>query len=92
MVSLADLTKTSGLDGVVCSPQEISVLRARLGSDFTLVTPGIRPAGSEKGDQKRIMTPKDALAEGSSYLVIGRPITQSANPAQAAAEIFASLA
>lgn len=92
VVSLADLAKTSGLDGVVCSPQEISVLRARLGSDFTLVTPGIRPAGSEKGDQKRIMTPKDALAGGSSYLVIGRPITQSANPAQAAAEIFASLA
>lgn len=91
VLNLADLAKESRLDGIVCSPREISAIRARVGTDFTLVTPGIRPLGSEKGDQKRVMTPKEALQEGSNYLVIGRPITQSDNPAQAAAEIFASL-
>lgn len=91
VLNLADLANTSGLDGIVCSPREISAIRARVGSEFTLVTPGIRPAGSDKGDQKRIMTPSDALQEGSNYLVIGRPITQSDNPAQAAADIFAAL-
>ncbi|MDG1286846.1 MAG: orotidine-5'-phosphate decarboxylase [Rickettsiales bacterium] len=91
VLDLADLAKDSGLDGIVCSPREISALRARIGSDFTLVTPGIRPSGSAKGDQKRIMTPKDAVDEGSNYLVIGRPIAQNAEPAQAAADIFASI-
>ncbi len=91
VLDLADLAKENGLDGIVCSPREISAIRARIGSDFTLVTPGIRPAGSDKGDQKRIMMPKDAMLEGSNYLVIGRPITQNAEPAQAAADIFASL-
>ncbi len=91
VLNLTDLANDSGLDGIVCSPREISAIRARVGSEFTLVTPGIRPSGSDKGDQKRIMTPKEAVVEGSNYLVIGRPITQSDNPAQAAADIFASL-
>lgn len=88
---LADLANESGLDGIVCSPREISDIRARIGSEFTLVTPGIRPAGYDKGDQKRIMTPKDAVSQGSNYLVIGRPITQADDPAKVAADIFASL-
>jgi len=79
---LAKLAQQSGLDGVVCSAQEASTLRAQLHKDFLLVTPGIRLANGEKGDQKRIMTPKDALAAGSDYLVIGRPITQAKNRVQ----------
>ncbi len=77
---LANLAKESGLDGVVCSAQEASCLKQSLGDDFKLITPGIRPAGSDIGDQKRIMTPKKAIEAGSDYLVIGRPITQSENP------------
>ncbi len=88
---LAKLTKASGLDGVVCSAQEVSMLREEIGQDFCLVTPGIRPAGSDVNDQKRIMTPKDALDSGSSYLVIGRPITQAENPVQALEEINSSI-
>ena len=80
VMRLARLAKDSGLDGVVCSPQEVSVLREELGLGFALVTPGIRPAGSDKGDQKRIMTPAEAVRSGSDYLVIGRPITQADNP------------
>jgi len=88
---LAILTKSSGLDGVVCSSHEAKELKALLGVDFKLVTPGIRPAGSDAGDQRRIMTPKQALDAGSDYLVIGRPITQAENPAQVLSEINASL-
>ncbi len=77
---LAQLTKEAGCDGVVCSAQEASILRQLCGADFKLVTPGIRPAGSEQGDQSRIMTPEAAVAAGSDYLVIGRPITRSADP------------
>lgn len=77
---LAALTRASGLDGVVCSAREAAALRAALGEDFLLVTPGIRPGGSEKGDQRRVMTPGEAMAAGSSYLVIGRPVTQAADP------------
>jgi len=80
VVKLAMLTKDSGLDGVVCSAKEVSVLRNSLGNDFLLVTPGIRPVGSDLTDQKRVMTPADAISAGSSYLVIGRPITQSDSP------------
>ena len=83
VVRLAKLTQLAGLDGVVCSAQESALLRAELGDDFLLVTPGIRPADSEKGDQRRIATPVSAMGAGSSYLVIGRPITQSANPLEA---------
>lgn len=88
---LAALTQDSGLDGVVCSAQEVEVIRDVCGSDFLTVTPGIRPAGSEVGDQRRIMTPPQALAAGVSYMVIGRPITQAADPAAACAEILKSL-
>jgi orotidine-5'-phosphate decarboxylase len=89
---LAQLTADSGLDGVVCSAQEASLLKGLLGPDFCLVTPGIRPAGSAAGDQRRVMTPRAALEAGSDYLVIGRPITQADDPAQIVAEINASLA
>jgi len=88
---LAELAQTSGLDGVVCSPHEIAALRQQCGPDFTLVVPGIRPAGSASGDQKRVMTPKKALGQGADYLVIGRPITEAADPKAAADAIFASL-
>jgi orotidine-5'-phosphate decarboxylase len=80
VIHLAKLAKQAGLDGVVCSAQEAQQLKVQLGSDFKLVTPGIRPAGSDAGDQKRIMTPQQAIAAGSDYLVIGRPITQAADP------------
>jgi len=84
---LAKLAKDSGLDGVVCSAQEASILKQTLGKDFKLVTPGIRPAGADKGDQKRVMTPREAIDAGSDYLVIGRPITQSQNPQATLIEI-----
>ncbi|ROQ27417.1 orotidine-5'-phosphate decarboxylase [Gallaecimonas pentaromativorans] len=77
---LASLTQAAGLDGVVCSAKEAPQLKATLGQDFKLVTPGIRPAGSDAGDQRRVLTPKEALAAGSDYLVIGRPITQADDP------------
>jgi len=79
-LKLAVLTKDSGLDGIVCSAQEAPVMRNNLGDKFVLVSPGIRPAGSQADDQRRIMTPVDALKAGSNYLVIGRPITKSDNP------------
>ena len=88
---LAKLTKDSGLDGVVCSAQEAKMLREALGSEFALVTPGIRPEGSSADDQKRIVTPKQAMLDGATHLVIGRPITQSANPCQMLKDILATL-
>lgn len=87
VVRMAQLAKTSGLDGVVCSPFEITAIRAACGPDFTLVVPGIRPAGSAKGDQKRVMTPAEALAKGADYIVIGRPITEADDPVMAAKNI-----
>ncbi|WP_068714139.1 orotidine-5'-phosphate decarboxylase [Vibrio tritonius] len=92
VITLATLTKNAGLDGVVCSAQEASLLKGELGKDFKLVTPGIRPAGSAAGDQRRIMTPYDAVQAGSDYLVIGRPITQAENPSQVLLDINATLA
>ena len=89
---LAALTQESGLDGVVCSPREIAVLRRDCGPDFRLVVPGVRPAYAERGDQKRVMTPAEALAAGADYLVIGRPITAAPDPAEAARRIAAELA
>lgn len=80
VLNLAKLTQQAGLDGVVCSALEAQMLRSNLGSEFCLVTPGIRPANASKDDQSRIVTPADALALGSSYLVIGRPITQANDP------------
>ncbi len=92
VIRLATLTKNSGLDGVVCSAQEASMLKSKLGQEFKLVTPGIRPAGSDAGDQRRIMTPVQAVQAGSDYLVIGRPITQAADPSAVLAEINRTLA
>jgi len=77
---LADLAKQSGMDGVVCSAQETSAIREQLGDDFLLVTPGIRMPGDDAGDQRRVVTPHDALANGSSYLVMGRSITGATDP------------
>lgn len=88
---LAGLTQQCGLDGVVCSAQEAVRFKAAFGQQFKLVTPGIRPQGSEVGDQRRIMTPQQALAAGVDYMVIGRPVTQSADPAQTLRDINASL-
>lgn len=78
---LARMAKNCGLDGVVCSGNEVQRFRMRLGSEFKLITPGIRPIGFAADDQKRIMTPQRALAAGADYLVIGRPITTAADPA-----------
>ncbi|MEH6627104.1 MAG: orotidine-5'-phosphate decarboxylase [Motiliproteus sp.] len=89
--NLAKLTQSSGLDGVVCSAQEVSALRTIVGQEFKLVTPGIRPADASIGDQKRIMTPADAIQAGSDYLVIGRPITQSEHPVAVMEKICAEL-
>lgn len=91
VLRLARLAESSGLDGVVCSPQEVATLREIVADDFRLVTPGVRPAGSAAGDQKRITTPEDAIRQGSSYLVVGRPITQAADPLAALAAINASV-
>ncbi len=88
---LARLTHAAGLDGVVCSAQEAAMLRAALDPEFKLVTPGIRPEGSEANDQKRIMTPVAALNAGVDYMVIGRPITQALDPNQALMDILATL-
>jgi orotidine-5'-phosphate decarboxylase len=88
---LAELAKDAGLDGVVCSAQEASVLKKSLGQNFKLITPGIRPEGSAKGDQKRVMTPKQAIVAGSDYLVIGRPITQADDPQATLIEINDSI-
>jgi orotidine-5'-phosphate decarboxylase len=98
VLKLAKLTQQAGLHGVVCSAQEAPMLRAQLGSEFCLVTPGIRPAlansqaSVNQDDQARVVTPADALANGASYLVIGRPITQAAKPLQALEAIIATCA
>lgn len=91
VLRLAKLAEQSGLDGVVCSAQEATKLRAQHDEHFQLVTPGIRPANSDTGDQHRTMTPKAALAAGSNYLVIGRPITAAADPMVALEAIEKSL-
>jgi orotidine-5'-phosphate decarboxylase len=87
VLRLAQLASDAGLDGVVCSAHEVTMLRDNLGGEFKLVTPGIRPDGSNNDDQKRVMTPGQAISAGSDYLVIGRPITQAADPAQALKDI-----
>ena len=89
---LASLTQQAGLDGVVCSAQEALLLKDKLGKEFKLITPGIRPAGSSLDDQKRVMTPKEAIDVGVDYLVIGRPITKANDPQQVLQEINATLA
>ena len=92
VIRLAHLTQRAGLDGVVCSPQEVEILRRNCGENFLLVTPGIRPIGADFGDQRRVMTPAAAIRSGSDYLVIGRPITQAENPAEVLKAINASIA
>jgi len=87
VLRLATLARDSGLDGVVCSAQEAALLRREFGGDFCLVTPGIRPADAAADDQSRIMTPRAALENGASYLVIGRPITRAVDPLRALQEI-----
>jgi orotidine-5'-phosphate decarboxylase len=88
---LAALVKKSGLDGVVCSAHELATVRAACGTDFLTIVPGIRPAGAAVGDQKRVMTPKQAVAAGADILVIGRPITAAPDPAEAAKAIAEEL-
>jgi orotidine-5'-phosphate decarboxylase len=92
VLRLAELAQTSRLDGVICSPHEIAILRHRCGSDFKLVVPGIRPQGSAADDQKRTMSPHEAAALGADALVIGRPITAARDPRAAAQAINAEIA
>lgn len=87
VVRLAQLAESAGMDGVVCSPREVTALRASVASSFKLITPGVRPTGTAVGDQKRITTPEDAIRLGASYLVVGRPITQANDPPAALANI-----
>ena len=89
---LAALAITNGCHGVVASAHEAAVLRAELGDDFLIVTPGVRPTGVEHGDQARVVTPAEAMASGASYIVVGRPITEAENPAEEAREILAQMA
>ena len=91
VLRLAHLTQRAGLDGVVCSPQEVEILRNACGAEFKLVTPGIRPIGADFGDQRRVMTPTAAVRAGSDYLVIGRPITKADNPVEVLRSINASI-
>ena len=83
VLRLAGLAKKSGMDGIVCSAQEIEIVRRELGAGFVIVTPGIRPAWAAAQDQKRIMTPSQAIQKGSDYLVVGRPVTQATSPQEA---------
>jgi orotidine-5'-phosphate decarboxylase len=89
---LAILAKESGLDGIVCSPEEIETIRAACGGDFLLVVPGVRPRGEAAGDQRRVATPSDAIRAGADLLVVGRPITGASDPAAAARAIVAEIA
>lgn len=92
VVRLAQLARDNGMDGVICSPEEVVVLRAAMPSDFILMVPGIRPAWAATNDQKRVMTPREACDAGANFLVIGRPITKAENPAAAARRIAGELA
>jgi orotidine-5'-phosphate decarboxylase len=89
---LASQSVAAGARAIVCSPQEVAGVRAEVGPDVVLITPGVRPAGSDAGDQKRIATPEQALTDGANLLVIGRPITAAANIAEAAATIASNIA
>jgi len=91
VLRLARMAMDSGADGLVCSPREVSLIRDALGEGPLLVVPGIRPAGSAADDQARIATPEDAIAAGADWIVVGRPITEAADPAAAARAITASL-
>src|SRR5690606_172272 len=89
---LAALAVGAGARAVVCSPQEVAAVRAAVGSDVVLITPGVRPAGAAVGDQRRVATPEQAIADGADLLVVGRPITGAPDPAAAAAALAAGLA
>ena len=89
--NLAKLTKESGLSGVVCSSEEIKIVRKSCGKNFKIIVPGIRPEGFSNNDQKRVMTPKEAIILGADHLVIGRPITESKDPKNTAIEIVNSI-
>jgi orotidine-5'-phosphate decarboxylase len=91
VLRLASLSVAAGAQGLVCSPREVSAVRSEVGPDVTLITPGVRPAGSEVHDQARVATPEEALLAGADLLVIGRPITRASDPGAAAAAIAASL-
>jgi len=91
VVKMAQLTKSSGLDGIVCSSKEIEIIRQSCGASFETMVPGIRPQGSNAQDQKRIMTPQEAITKGATNIVIGRPITGAPDPAKAAQDIIESL-
>jgi orotidine-5'-phosphate decarboxylase len=92
VLRLARLALGCGIDGLVCSADETSTLRHELGAAPFLVVPGIRPAGTDRGDQRRVATPREAIARGASLLVVGRPITQAACPADAARAVLAEIA
>lgn len=91
-LQMALLAQETGIDGAVCSPQEVSQLRQVCGSDFLLVCPGVRPTWAEAGDQRRVMTPVSAIKAGADYLVIGRPITTASNPVEAWEKVCQELA
>ncbi len=91
VLRLARLAREAGLDGVVCSPREAGLLRRELGQDFLLVTPGVRPAGTSTDDQTRVMTPQETVQAGSDFLVMGRPVTRSDDPAATLAGLNAAL-
>lgn len=92
VLTLAKLAKSAGADGVVCSPQEVDIIKENIGKDFITLTPGIRPAWSVKGDQKRIMTPAQAIEKGTDYIVVGRPIKDAENRAEAAKKVLEEMA
>lgn len=87
----AEQAKAIGIDGLILSPEELKTTRAQLGRDMLLITPGVRPAGADVGDQKRIMTPAKAILAGADHIVVGRPVTQSTNPKQAAQAIVSDI-
>jgi orotidine-5'-phosphate decarboxylase len=91
VLRLARMARESGLDGVVCSPKEAADLRGALGSDIVLVTPGVRPRAAAADDQQRVMTPGDAIRTGADYLVIGRPVTKSADPVGVLRDVVAEV-
>ncbi len=88
VLDFAELASKAGLDGAVASAMEVKKIKAKIGSQFLIVTPGIRPLGAEHGDQQRVVTPVEAFKLGSDYIVIGRPITEAPNPKEAAERIF----
>jgi orotidine-5'-phosphate decarboxylase len=91
VLRLAGLASAAGIGGIVCSPLEVTAIRDSLGSDLRIVTPGVRPTWAAAGDQKRVMTPAEAVKAGSDWLVIGRPITAAENPKEAYAKVVAEL-